>query len=393
MSVAAQNQTSPRTDHPIRVLVVDDSPIICRVVRLELSARGADVTCCESGSEALAVIAANDPFDVVVSDITMPDISGIELLRSVRARDIDLPVILMTGRPEVETAAQAVELGAARYLAKPVDPERLWEVVADAGRLRRLAQIKRDLQAELGGVTVAERGTLSLQLDEALALLEIHFQPIVSYADRRLVAYEVLCRSRSEHLPSPWHLFSTAERLGRVLELGRAIRRITAARIGELDPDTLVFVNLHPEELCDDELVGPRGLAEHAHRVVLEVTERQTLDSVADPAGRIAALKAIGFRIAVDDLGAGYAGLSSFVQLEPDVVKVDMSLVRGVDSSPKKQKLIQSLVALCAEMGTSVVVEGVETAAERDALATTGCAWMQGYLFGRPQRDPQKPVF
>jgi EAL domain-containing protein (putative c-di-GMP-specific phosphodiesterase class I) len=127
--------------------------------------------------------------------------------------------------------------------------------------------------------------------------------------------------------------------------------------------------------------------------VVLEVTERQTLDSVNEPAKRIAALKDAGFRIAVDDLGAGYAGLSSFVLLDPDIVKVDMSLVRGVDSSPKKQRLIENLVSLCAEMGTSVVVEGVETAAERDALASTGCAWMQGYLFGRPKPNPEPPIF
>lgn len=367
--------------------------MVCRVVELTLRNLGAEAICCESGAGALEALDTAE-CDVVLSDIGMPDISGIELLRAIRGREPDLPVVLMTGNPDVETAVQAVEFGATRYLSKPIAGPELWDVVSSAGRLSRLARIKRDLQSEsTGGTTTAERGTLTLQFDEAVDLLQIHFQPIVSYADRRLIAYEVLCRSRSEHLPSPWHLFSTAERLGRVLELGRAIRRITADRICELDPETLVFVNLHPEELCDDQLLEPGGLRDHSARVVLEVTERQTLDSVNDPSGRIAALKAVGFRIAVDDLGAGYAGLSSFVQLDPDIVKVDMSLVRGVDSSPKKQRLIESLVSLCAEMGTYVVVEGVETPEERDALASTGCAWMQGYLFGRPTLMPESPKF
>lgn len=367
--------------------------MVCRVLEMMLSSLGAETISCASGAEALAALDHCD-CDVVVSDIGMPDISGIELLRSIRSRDPDLPVVLMTGNPDVETAVKAVEFGATRYLAKPIDAAQLQEVVASAGRLSRLAKIKRDLQSEsTSSATVAERGTLALQFDDAVDKLQIHFQPIVSYADRELIAYEVLCRSKSEHLPSPWHLFSTAERLDRVLELGRAIRRITAERICELDSETLVFVNLHPEELCDDQLTEPGGLRDHSARVVLEITERQTLDSVKDPAARIASLKSHGFRIAVDDLGAGYSGLSSFVQLDPDIVKVDMSLVRGVDSSPKKQRLIESLVSLCAEMGTYVVVEGVETPEERDALATTGCAWMQGYLFGRPQPTPQKPVF
>jgi EAL domain-containing protein (putative c-di-GMP-specific phosphodiesterase class I) len=132
-------------------------------------------------------------------------------------------------------------------------------------------------------------------------------------------------------------------------------------------------------------------LRRHASRVVLEVTERQTLDSVSEPAARVARLKQAGYRVAVDDLGAGYAGLSSFVQLDPDIVKVDMSLVRGVDESSKKRRLIRSLVELCAEMGTRVVLEGVETVAERDALASTGDVWMQGYLFGKPRPTPEPP--
>src|SRR5690606_18422271 len=150
----------------------------------------------------------------------------------------------------------AVELGATRYLAKPIEPATLWEAVRAAGRLRRLARIKRDLQqVEHDDGAGVELGVLARQLDEALEKLAIHFQPIVDFAGGRLVAYEVLCRSGSADLPGPWHLFDAAERLGRVVELGRAIRRLAASRIDELPADTLMFVNLHPVELCDDELL------------------------------------------------------------------------------------------------------------------------------------------
>jgi len=101
----------------------------------------------------------------------------------------------------------------------------------------------------------------------------------------------------------------------------------------------------------------------------------------------------MGYRIAVDDLGAGYAGLTSFAQLEPHIVKLDMSLVRNVHEAPTKRKLIQSIVALCRDLGIEPVGEGVETAAERDVLEQLGCTLLQGYLFGKPEREFLQPKF
>jgi EAL domain-containing protein (putative c-di-GMP-specific phosphodiesterase class I) len=108
------------------------------------------------------------------------------------------------------------------------------------------------------------------------------------------------------------------------------------------------------------------------------------LENVPDVRGKVAALREMGFRIAVDDLGAGYAGLTSFAQLEPEIVKLDMSLVRDVDHSTTKQKLIQSMTSVCKDMGSLVVGEGIETSAERDCLIDLGCDLLQGYLLARP---------
>jgi EAL domain-containing protein (putative c-di-GMP-specific phosphodiesterase class I) len=118
--------------------------------------------------------------------------------------------------------------------------------------------------------------------------------------------------------------------------------------------------------------------------VVFEITERATLDSISDLPRRMARLRSLGYRIALDDLGAGYSGLSSFTQLEPDVVKVDMSLIRGIEGSAMKQKLVGSVVTLCAELGILIIAEGIETPGERDALVTLGGDLCQGYLFARP---------
>jgi EAL domain-containing protein (putative c-di-GMP-specific phosphodiesterase class I) len=128
-------------------------------------------------------------------------------------------------------------------------------------------------------------------------------------------------------------------------------------------------------------------LTAHAHRVVLELTERASLKQVDELFDRIRALRALGYRIAVDDLGAGYAGLSTFSQVEPDLVKLDMSLVRDIDASGRKASLVRSMLTVCQrELGVLVVCEGVETEQERDTLLGLGASLFQGYLFGRPDR-------
>lgn len=118
--------------------------------------------------------------------------------------------------------------------------------------------------------------------------------------------------------------------------------------------------------------------------MVIEITERDALDGVKDARARVQRLKERGFRIAIDDLGAGYAGLTSFAVLEPHLVKIDMSLVRNVHLEPAKRKLVRAIVSLSSDLGMAVVAEGVENAQERDVLVDQGCDLLQGYYFARP---------
>jgi EAL domain-containing protein (putative c-di-GMP-specific phosphodiesterase class I) len=143
-----------------------------------------------------------------------------------------------------------------------------------------------------------------------------------------------------------------------------------------------LFVNMQAEDL-DEAWAAP--LLATGIPIVLEVTERATLRAIPDLHARVGRLRGQGFRIAIDDLGAGYAGLTSFAALEPDIVKLDMALVRNVDREPLKQKLIASLASVCRDLNILVVAEGIETEGERRAATDLGCDLLQGYLLGRPQ--------
>src|SRR5262249_4540302 len=158
--------------------------------------------------------------------------------------------------------------------------------------------------------------------------------------NRQVFGYEALLRSSEPSLPHPGAVLDAAERLNRLVDLGRKVRSSAAGPISDSPDAGVLFVNLHTRDLLDDSLWSLESpLSQIATRVVLEITERSSLEDIRDARARVARLREMGFRIAIDDLGAGYAGLTSFAQLEPEIVKLDMSLVRDVHTSVTKQKL------------------------------------------------------
>jgi EAL domain-containing protein (putative c-di-GMP-specific phosphodiesterase class I) len=365
------------------VLLVDDELLFLRALSRGLGEAGYRVELCTSAPEAVERVKAGG-IDVVVSDISMPGMTGLELLRTIRLSEPDLPVVLVTGLPALESATEAIEYGALKYLVKPVDPKALKATVGQAAQLYRLARMKRQA-LEIMGVTsgASDRAGLEAQFERALSSLWVAVQPILRAEDGSVFGYEALLRSGEPALPGPAEVLDAAERLGLLNRLGRVVRERAAQPLRE--QDTMLFVNLHPEDLLDPELnASTSALAAIADRVVLEVTERASLDHVGDLRVHVRELRERGFRIAIDDLGAGYAGLTSFALLEPDIVKLDMGLVRSVDTNPVKRKLVASMTTLCKDMGLLVVAEGVETHAERDVLIELGCDLLQGYLFARP---------
>jgi len=370
------------------VLIVDDETDLLDAYRAILESAGFRTDVAGDGRSALEHVRSGS-YDAILTDIMMPKMDGLTLLRCVRERDLDVPVVIMTGNPRLESAIQAIEWGALRYLLKPVSAEALVQAVEHAVRLARIARLKREALGYLGisDKLLGDKAGLKATFDRALGSLWMAYQPIVRAADASLFAHEALVRTAEVALPDPGALFDAAERLGRVAQVGWAVRDSVAALLdGDAQPRP-VFVNLHPLDLVDESLFSPNSeLSKRASRVVLEITERASLDRVPDVRSRIRTLKDMGFRIALDDFGAGYAGLSSFAAVEPDIVKLDMALVRGLDHEPVKRRIVGSIASLCRDLGIGVIAEGIETEAEKSAVVDLGWDLLQGFLFGRPGR-------
>src|SRR3954452_18931000 len=258
---AATATQGPEADAATRglVLLVDDEQSIARAYARTLGAAGFAVEIAFDG-KAAAAAARERHFDVIVSDIAMPEMNGLQLLRSVREHDLDVPVILMTGGPAVESAIQAMEYGALRYLVKPVEAKHLEEVVARAARLHQMAKIKREALElfRLEGKLLGDRAGLEARFENALRTLWGTFQPIISWSAKAVVAHEALVRNEEPTLRAPPDLFEAAERLGRLRELGRIIRdRVAKTLVDNPTVETEVFVNVHALELDDDSLLAP----------------------------------------------------------------------------------------------------------------------------------------
>ena len=387
MAVAAKYQKGAA--HAVRkgrILLVEDEAATLTAYQTILCDAGFDVTTAPDGQQAIDALKLQH-FNVIVSDIAMPGMSGLDVLRAVRASDLDVPVILMTAAPTVDNAMLALEYGALRYLSKPVEARDLIAMVGQAVLLHQIAQAKREALRLWGDkrMQMGDRASADACFTRALESVWMAFQPIVDYRTKRIFGYEALVRSKEPTIPHPGALFDVAERLGRLQELSQVIRQVTGAALIQRPADVFIFVNLHARDLLDEELYSPTApLSQFATSLVFEITERVALDEVHDVHARIAALRRLGYRIAIDDLGAGYAGLTAFAQLEPDVVKLDMSLVRDVDKHSTKRTLIRTMATLCQELRMQVIAEGIEQGAERDTLHGLGIDLMQGYLFARP---------
>lgn len=229
------------------------------------------------------------------------------------------------------------------------------------------------------------QAAMTRELDALLASdgVRLAWQPIVDATTGAVVAYEGLCRVQHRVFKQPQLLFEVAIHSGRIRQLARRVRAVAIAAQRQLPPGALLFLNMHPAELDDPELLETLAF-DARERVVVEVTEAARVAGTETLRRRIAELRAEGFRVAVDDLGAGYASLNSVALLEPEFLKIDMTLIRGIHRSPAKARLVRSIVEFARDQGTTVVAEGIETEEEAACVRALGCPWGQGYLFGRP---------
>lgn len=373
----------------IRVLIVDDDPDVVRITSRILDQQD-DITVVAVHEPAVALVKSRKiDFDVVLSDIVMPGMDGIKLIEGLRSFDLDVPIILLTGSPSLETAQKAVELGAYRYLVKPVDTDELIDLVRKAGTGYKLAKLKRRA-TELTGQSDKRPGDVA-GLQSAMATvmdtLWVAYQPIVKAIDSSLYGYEALVRSEDERLSTPAEIIDAASQLGQLFHLGRAVRDRAASDMARAPANSRLFVNVHPEDLMDLDLGHPDSrLTEVSSRVILEVSEHDWLDTGAELLERLTALKRLGFQFAIDDLGSGKAGPGGFKSLDPLIAKIDVDLTTGIEDDKRKQDVVKSMVDLCHDSDIIVVAEGIETQGAMDTCKALGCDLLQGFFIAQPGR-------
>jgi len=370
-----------------KALVVDDDKDMGRLISRMLSTRGDfKVTLCSEPGIAL-VKAAQQSFDVVISDVVMPGMSGIELMKGIRTFNYDVPIILVTGTPSMEIAQQAIEFGAYQYFTKPLDSDLLFSAATEASHIHRIAQLKREF-SELSGQEDLRPGDMagrSNALDAALKTLYMAYQPIVRAGSHDVFGYEAFLRSQEPRLPFPVEIINTAHMLDRMYELSSRIRIAASEPFIEHHEHSSLFINLHPRELLDPDLISPDApLTRMASKVILEVSEDNLLEDIVETKHRLGQIKELGFQICVDGLGSGLAGISNFTILKPSIIKLDSSLVYKIETSDAKKKIVQSLVNTCHELGILVVAVGIETRGELDTCTEIGCDLLQGYFLGKP---------
>ena len=210
------------------------------------------------------------------------------------------------------------------------------------------------------------------------------YQPLVALRSGRRVGVEALARfGAAPHRP-PEEWFADAHLAGLAIELEVTAVRYALVALDRLTDDVYLAVNVSAPALCSAELATVLD-AVPPGRLVLELTEHDAITDLERLRDAIDRFGRSGIRFAIDDVGAGYSGLTHILQLGPDIVKLDRAIVSGVDASPPRRALVAAALSFAASVGTTVIAEGIEQEAELDTLLDLGVTFGQGFLLGRPE--------
>ncbi|WP_028584064.1 bifunctional diguanylate cyclase/phosphodiesterase [Desulfogranum mediterraneum] len=234
--------------------------------------------------------------------------------------------------------------------------------------------------------------------------LIVHFQPIVHLHNRQIYGYEGLIRGPvNTVLHSPGRLFAVAARENRLAELDILCRRKVIHRFTELNLPGRLFINVDPITMQHEQFQEGKTLefieqvGVDPGRIIIELTETHPVEDIQLMQQAMHHYRQMGFRVAIDDLGAGYSGLKLWSAIRPDIVKVDRHFIQGVDEDRTKQQFVNAILKTATALGSRVITEGVETEKEYATLRKLGIEMVQGYYFCRPVSVPpleiQETVF
>ena len=232
---------------------------------------------------------------------------------------------------------------------------------------------------------------LGCQNDEPLGFdFDMAFQPIIDAARRRVWGYEALVRGVNGE-PAPTILSRVTEanrykfdQLCRIKSIERAAERFDRA-------DLMLSINFMPNAVYEPTaciratLAAAERTGFDRSKLMFEFTENEPMRDAGHIGRIIAAYREFGFLTALDDFGAGYAGLGLLAKFQPDLIKIDMDLLRGIDDSQPRRAIVRGLANIATDLGVQVLAEGVETEPEFKTLAAMGVRLFQGYFFGRPR--------
>lgn len=372
------------------VLVVDDNPANVAYLRQLLTHQGLDRVHTETDPRRVPEhLSAYRP-DLVLLDLHMPHVDGFDVLAQVRrfAGGGYLPVLVLTADTDTAARNRALAEGAQDFLTKPVDATEATLRIANLlntrhlySNLRRVAPLHGSPLATYPDDRTEVMARVRAELEEGTVTAV--FQPVVDLSDLTVVGHEGLSRFPDASLRGPDRWFSDAFAVGLGVELERLAAQAVLRYFESAPPTTFLAVNMSPSTvlslaeapLCPDELYP---------RVVVELTEHVPVEDYAALHRALAPMRAGGARLSADDLGSGHAGLRHLVRLQADVVKLDSSLVAGIQHNREQRALVRALLAFAADVDAQVVAEGIEDADELATLQDLGVPYGQGYLLGRP---------
>jgi len=227
--------------------------------------------------------------------------------------------------------------------------------------------------------------------------ITINYQPIINLDNASVFGYEALCRGPvNSSLHSPVNLFETAERNGFLYTLESLVRELSIRRFRELELSAKLFLNLNSRVINEPGFAKgqTRRLVHHlglkSCQVVFEITERNSIKDFPGFRKALEHYRKQGFLVAIDDAGAGYSSIQAIAEIQPDFIKIDMSLIRNVDKDRTKQAVLETLVTLAGKINSSLIAEGIETYEELAVIKGLGIGLGQGFYLGFPSPDPVK---
>ena len=373
----------------IRVLIADDNEVM-RATLGAIFAADPRFEVLEKADDAWVAVelARQHQPDVALLDVMMPG-GGTFAAREIALCSPGTRVLAHSAHGDLETVLQMFGAGAMGYVVKGSAPAEIRAAVLHAAAGESVlspevaasvvqivaADVRR--QAQAAEVQALQRA----RIESAVRLegVRMAYQSIWNLNSHEVVGYEALARFSREPLRTPDLWFSEAEEVGLAIELETAVARL--AMEVTLPEGRFLALNASAAAILAGAL---EHLPVNRGGTVLEVTEHASVADYRGLAACLANLRQRGWRVAIDDAGAGHSSMRHILELAPDIIKLDLSIIHGLDTDNGRRAMVSGLVGFANATGAQVIAEGIETPAELDVLVTMGVAWGQGYLLGRP---------